>query len=539
MKVLLRLSLIVTLLAVVVVSCKKEDQDNPEQEEQSMIVSFNTGSLYEELGIMEDMAGKLSSGGDFSIIDSVLVYDQEGALVGKSGVESNSFEKKELVLKDIPHGTYTLVLWQSAFRISDGVRAWKVGEENSLSNVNITSNGLSFGFAWALGTASATVTYGSNTSKMELNPKAVGSILDVTVDNIPQDEGYTNLSMIGSKYQKGIYLDPSKQDHRWIGDNYSGVFFRLYPEAEGKHKFFTIIHGEDLTLWIRGDKDGSFDDLSPCPHKTVAAGDYYTFYFDIARSGWQPPYFGPAGDFAAWKADRDAGFLVIDPCLDWGSNLPHVKEYVQRKNWWKDVNEELSQTGNLWSKAYQVAKSLNEQYEFETQDGQNLTAVVCYCNDTSVPAEVAHNMLIQKGYEYIGEVYFASEQYACSFYVSADKVTKAMINTHLSANWAIGFESYSEEDNEYVMSAVDLGLSVKWGTHNLGAEKPEDPGDFFAWGELEPHYSSLDPLTWKEGMEAGYDWTNYSMCDGTLHGFTKYFHPDYDGQGWCFWGGEG
>ena len=31
--------------------------------------------------------------------------------------------------------------------------------------------------------------------------------------------------------------------------------------------------------------------------------------------------------------------------------------------------------------------------------------------------------------------------------------------------------------------AVDLGLSVKWATHNVGAESPEDYGDYFAWGE--------------------------------------------------------
>lgn len=34
-------------------------------------------------------------------------------------------------------------------------------------------------------------------------------------------------------------------------------------------------------------------------------------------------------------------------------------------------------------------------------------------------------------------------------------------------------------DNEY----VDLGLSVKWATCNVGATSPEDYGDYFAWGE--------------------------------------------------------
>ena len=33
---------------------------------------------------------------------------------------------------------------------------------------------------------------------------------------------------------------------------------------------------------------------------------------------------------------------------------------------------------------------------------------------------------------------------------------------------------------------VDLGLSVKWATCNVGASKPEEYGDYFAWGETKP-----------------------------------------------------
>ena len=36
---------------------------------------------------------------------------------------------------------------------------------------------------------------------------------------------------------------------------------------------------------------------------------------------------------------------------------------------------------------------------------------------------------------------------------------------------------------------VDLGLSVKWATCNVGAKKTEDYGDYFAWGETKPKKS--------------------------------------------------
>lgn len=50
--------------------------------------------------------------------------------------------------------------------------------------------------------------------------------------------------------------------------------------------------------------------------------------------------------------------------------------------------------------------------------------------------------------------------------------------------------SYNELDSIVAVEAeagnhefVDLGLSVKWATCNIGAEKPEDTGIYVAWGE--------------------------------------------------------
>ena len=55
---------------------------------------------------------------------------------------------------------------------------------------------------------------------------------------------------------------------------------------------------------------------------------------------------------------------------------------------------------------------------------------------------------------------------------------------------------------------VDLGLSVKWATENIGANKPEEYGDYFAWGEIKSKNS--------------YTWTNYKWCKGTNNRLTKY-----------------
>ena len=73
-----------------------------------------------------------------------------------------------------------------------------------------------------------------------------------------------------------------------------------------------------------------------------------------------------------------------------------------------------------------------------------------------------------------------------------------------------------------VPEAVDLGLSVKWASFNLGATAPEEPGDYFAWGETEPYYDSLDPSKWKEGKEYGYHPLSYKWAEGPMQKMSKY-----------------
>lgn len=57
---------------------------------------------------------------------------------------------------------------------------------------------------------------------------------------------------------------------------------------------------------------------------------------------------------------------------------------------------------------------------------------------------------------------------------------------------------------------VDLGLSsgTLWATCNVGATKPEDVGDYFAWGETRP--------------KEEYNWETYKWCKGRYDTQTKY-----------------
>ncbi len=56
--------------------------------------------------------------------------------------------------------------------------------------------------------------------------------------------------------------------------------------------------------------------------------------------------------------------------------------------------------------------------------------------------------------------------------------------------------------------AVDLGLSVKWASCNLGAATPAEYGDYYAWAELAP--------------KEEYSWATYRYANGDIYSITKY-----------------
>lgn len=61
-------------------------------------------------------------------------------------------------------------------------------------------------------------------------------------------------------------------------------------------------------------------------------------------------------------------------------------------------------------------------------------------------------------------------------------------------------------------NAVDLGLSVRWASFNVGATSPDGYGAYFAWGETSPKTSYEDSnYKWYEWYEDSYFWpTKYS-----------------------------
>ena len=84
-----------------------------------------------------------------------------------------------------------------------------------------------------------------------------------------------------------------------------------------------------------------------------------------------------------------------------------------------------------------------------------------------------------------------------------------------------GKETATCSVNVVDMKAVDLGLPVKWATCNVGASKPEEYGDYFAWGEVD--------------TKERYDWESYKWGGTSSSTLTKYCPKDK----YSYWAFEG
>ena len=98
--------------------------------------------------------------------------------------------------------------------------------------------------------------------------------------------------------------------------------------------------------------------------------------------------------------------------------------------------------------------------------------------------------------------------------ITIDLITNQSIEYNVSQLESIDFAD--DETHGYTNSYewVDLGLpsGTLWATCNIGANKPEEHGDYFAWGETE--------------VKEKYGWNTYKHCNGNYTSMTKYTPDD-------------
>lgn len=91
-----------------------------------------------------------------------------------------------------------------------------------------------------------------------------------------------------------------------------------------------------------------------------------------------------------------------------------------------------------------------------------------WCSQPSLDSEKAYHLLTES----TPQTTIIYRHYGLNIRPVLDK---SIINVVSDSNISIHTSTHE---------AVDLGLSVKWATCNIGAEKPSDYGDYYSWGEI-------------------------------------------------------
>ena len=201
---------------------------------------------------------------------------------------------------------------------------------------------------------------------------------------------------------------------------------------------------------------------------------------------------------------RYSGELGDDPFgVYWSSSLNTDKPYdawVLQNDWyWGDHME--SDHGRAGVKSVRAVRSFSQDSSFvinvtaHPEEGGSVNGGGTYqtgteCTLTATPNE-GYTFVCWMEYGYVATV---STELTYSFMVNRSRNLRAVF-----CNYVSGAYHY-----------VDLGLpsGLLWATCNVGADIPEDYGDYFAWGETQPKDT--------------YNWSTYQHCNGSENTLTKY-----------------
>ena len=312
-----------------------------------------------------------------------------------------------------------------------------------------------------------------------------------------------------------------KKDDNNAGDGGKMTFTSYLGGGGAKTE---IVNGKDMR-WTAGDR-------------IVINGQ--TFESEISEDGTFATFTGPIVEppfHAYYPASiyRNGSLVLPDVQTYSGTNLSGVNPMYARSenttlvfhNICALVKLDLTGTCKVASIEAKADQALSGTFDIAGDEANGWYAqlnsrdaaatVTLNCGEAGVEIPATFYMALPKG-DYTGLTFTVTDTDENTFDVQQPGT--AMLEA--GEIWNEVAEVSAAPQHEY----VDLGLSVKWATCNVGANSPEEYGDYFAWGETETYYSSLNPLTWKDGKSEGYWWQSY--CGNS--GFVEWSPAPYDGN---------
>ena len=295
--------------------------------------------------------------------------------------------------------------------------------------------------------------------------------------------------------------------------------FRLFALAFILSSAFTVAQAQEL--------DGEFVDLglsvkwsthNQFPTPNAVLGCYYNWK---RATGAQPSTGARLPSQAEWQElidncvwkwtvrDSVNGYLLTSKVKGYEKN----SIFIPAVGYWKnDHVEDMSVFGRYWTSttvplpgqyAYAVYfQQGNVRWVADKKDNGNSIRMVMPLTAKEVPdISFEKNRVTMRRYTSMRLNVTVSKKVrnvnnACKWTSDNESVVRIMDDGLLVAvrpgKSVIRVEAYGKSAECTVtvhkndMEFVDMGVGVKWATCNIGADKPSDYGDYFAWGEIEP-----------------------------------------------------
>lgn len=303
---------------------------------------------------------------------------------------------------------------------------------------------------------------------------------EITIEAVFGDDNATKT--VRNESDGKIYWKPGDQINVFFGSE-TGVFTSSNTENVAKASFTGSITISSVIGLNEGEEDANcLWGLYPYNSSATFDGTHVNTTLSNAQTGIAGTF---ADDLYITLAKSNSFLMSFNNVLS-GIKFSLVKEGITSIEFKGNNGEPL--TGNL-------------QLSYDSNTGKPTSSITGNAQTVITLTPEGEAFETGKNYYIVFNPVTLSSGFTMTFYTATQKASFVYSSSMTFSRNVFKSRANIDSGLEYVSipDAVDFGLSVKWANYNLGATKPEEYGDEYAWGEVITRKSS--------------NWRNYSLCN--------------------------
>lgn len=239
---------LVALICAVFSSCTDSDEIEIIKSRE-LVFEINTQSIYDEFGFTNYIKDQLRDEA-YAVAVKSLIYDESGVLVDSMTTYAYNTNSMQQAYKQLPYGQYTGIFIETLV-YAENKLPWDYRIEGAanLSTLEIKQIDAPYWYA-VIGVKDLKFAVGDNAEKMQVTPKALGSVIDCNFYNFTASP-CVKVAIGTKEICEGYRLDPSiPEENRYSTDLMKSDIF--YPLGDKKVSGFAVgfdiyVLGKSLT----------------------------------------------------------------------------------------------------------------------------------------------------------------------------------------------------------------------------------------------------------------------------------------------------